>query len=60
MSLQEKVDTTSFVHVMVFEDEAAEKDHRSSDAVRRFTDELYALTVDGVKFVDYQEVASTH
>ena len=59
VSLQKKTDSTSFVHVMVFADEAAEENHRSSGAVKRFTDELYPLTVDGVKFVDYEEVAST-
>ena len=55
-SLQSVDDPTRFVHVMAFADEAAEKAHATSDAVRRFTDVLYPNTVDGVAFTTYREV----
>jgi quinol monooxygenase YgiN len=59
LSMQEQGDETRFLHLMIFEDAAAEERHRSSDAVRRFTRVLYPLTVDGVEFTDFAAVAST-
>jgi len=53
LSLQETEDPTRFLHVMLFEDEAAEHVHSNSDAVKRFTDALYPETVDGVTFERY-------
>jgi quinol monooxygenase YgiN len=52
-------DPVHFLHLMVFRDERAEAIHRSSDAVQRFTDVLYPLTIDGVRFTDFDLVAST-
>jgi len=41
MSLVEETDPHSFLHVMIFEDEAAEQKHRQSESVKRFTGRLY-------------------
>lgn len=54
---QERDDPTAFVHTMTFDDEAAEEVHSSSEWVRAFTDAVYPLTVDGVSFTGYVEVA---
>jgi quinol monooxygenase YgiN len=51
-------DETRFLHVMVFEDEEAERRHRGSDRVRRFTDRLYLDTLERPRFTDFTEVAS--
>ena len=58
-SVQNADDETSFVHFMGFVDTEAEEKHRTSDAVRRFTDILYPLTLDGVEFKDYTLCATT-
>ena len=50
LSLQDAEEPTRFPHVMIFEDEAAEKIHTNSEAVDRFTGTLYPETVDGVVF----------
>lgn len=52
-------DPIDFLHVMVFSDETAETAHRSSDAVGRFTDVLYPVTIDGVRFDDQDLLATT-
>jgi quinol monooxygenase YgiN len=57
---QDDRDPVHFLHHFVFEDEAAEQQHRSSDHVRKFTAELYPETVSGVQFTRYHEVASSH
>jgi quinol monooxygenase YgiN len=57
MSLQEADRPTRFVHVMAFADEGAERTHQSSEAVQRFVDVLYPLTVDGVTFNDRNAIA---
>lgn len=54
LSLQNQEDPTRFVHVMSFDDETAEELHRSSEAVKKFTEVLYPATVDGVAFADCQ------
>ena len=54
---QDERDPVHFHHHFVFEDEAAEQRHRSSEAVRRFTAVLYPETVSGVHFTRYHEVA---
>jgi quinol monooxygenase YgiN len=56
VSLQEQRDLTRFLHVMIFEDEAAEQVHTSSEAVDRFTGILYPETVDGVTFERFSPV----
>ena len=57
---QDERDPVHFLHHFVFADESAEQRHRSSEAVRRFTAELYPETVSGVHFTRYREVASNH
>lgn len=56
LSLQDREDPTRFLHVMIFEDEAAEDLHANSEAVKRFTDVLYPETVDGMTFDRYTPV----
>jgi quinol monooxygenase YgiN len=50
LSLQDAEEPTRFLHVMIFEDDAAENIHTNSEAVDRFTGVLYPETVDGVTF----------
>jgi quinol monooxygenase YgiN len=57
MSLRERRDPTHFVHVMVFEDEAAEAAHRDAERTHRFTAALYPHTLEGVAFTDCSLVA---
>ncbi|MGH2660023.1 MAG: putative quinol monooxygenase [Actinomycetota bacterium] len=56
LSLQDRADPTRFLHVMIFDDEAAEDLHANSDAVKRFTEVLYPETEDGVAFDKYTAV----
>ena len=56
---RDRDDPTRFIHLMVFEDQAAEQTHSSSGAVKRFTDVLYPETVDGVTFRGFDLVAGT-
>jgi quinol monooxygenase YgiN len=57
---QDERDPVHFLHHFVFENESAEQRHRTSEAVRRFTAELYPETVSGVHFTRYHEVATNH
>ena len=57
VSLRERRDPTRFVHVMVFEDEAAEAAHRDAERTHRFTAALYPHTLEGVAFTDCSLVA---
>ncbi|MDX6659259.1 MAG: (4S)-4-hydroxy-5-phosphonooxypentane-2,3-dione isomerase [Solirubrobacteraceae bacterium] len=57
VSLREERDPTRFVHVMVFDDEAAEAAHRDAERTRRFTEALYPHTLEGVAFTDCSLVA---
>jgi quinol monooxygenase YgiN len=52
LSIQSKDDPTEFLHYMEFADSAAEEVHRNSEAVNKFVDILYPLTVSGVEFHD--------
>jgi len=56
---QQQDDTTRFVHVFIFEDQAAHEVHSQSDAVKRF-EAAYRpeLTGGDVVFTDYELVAS--
>jgi quinol monooxygenase YgiN len=56
---QEAADPTKFVHLFIFEDEAAHRDHGRSAAVKA-VEEVYTpeLTAGPVVFTDYQIVAS--
>jgi quinol monooxygenase YgiN len=55
-ALQSREEPTAFLHLMAFEDEAAEQTHRTSAAVARFMEVLHPLTVDGVAFTEYRAV----
>ena len=58
-SWQEHGDPTRFVHLFIFEDEAAQDAHGSSDAVRRFEAVYQPELVGGpVVFTNYDLVAS--
>jgi len=58
MAWQQKDDPTRFAHFFIFDDEAAQKAHSQSDAVKRFQ-AVYApeLVGGGVQFVNYELVA---
>ena len=57
-ALQATEDTTSFLHVFVFEDEAAHDRHSNSEAVHRFSSILYPECLAPVKFTEYALIAS--
>jgi len=58
-SWQEKDDPTKFVHLFIFEDEAAHEAHGNSDAVHRFEAVYRPQLVGGpVVFTDYALIAS--
>lgn len=56
---QSQDDPTRFVHIFIFEDEAAQQAHSESAAVKKF-EATYGpeLVSDGVTFTDYDLVAS--
>lgn len=55
---QQQDDPTTFVHLFIFEDEAAQTAHSESDAVARFESVYSPELVDGpVVFTDYVLVA---
>ena len=56
---QDQSDPSRFVHIFIFEDEAAHRAHATSEAVRRF-EAAYGPELDGgpVKFVDFNNIAS--
>ena len=59
-SLQQTDDSTGFVHIFAFADEAAREKHRTSDGVNRFVSILYPeLSSDGVEFAEYKMFATT-
>lgn len=58
ISLQEQDDPTSFIHYIVFRDDAGRQAHANSDAVKRFQDVLYPETLAPVEFMEYVMVAS--
>ncbi len=53
-----KPDGYSFVHVMSFRDEEAERQHRLSAYAKKFTTELYPLCVESPSFVDLALIGS--
>jgi quinol monooxygenase YgiN len=56
---QQKEDPTRFVHLFIFDDEAAHTVHSRSEAVKRFEAAYRPELVDGdVVFTDYQLVAT--
>ncbi len=59
ISLQDEKEPSQFLHVMIFEDAAAEERHRASPATKRFVEALYPELAEPVSFTDFQVVAST-
>ncbi|MSP12077.1 MAG: antibiotic biosynthesis monooxygenase [Chloroflexi bacterium] len=59
ISLQDEEDPTSFLHVFIFGDAAAQELHSSSEAVQRFTGILYSETIEPVAFKRYRLVAAS-
>ena len=58
-SWQQENDPTKFVHLFIFEDEAAHQAHGESAAVRQFEAVYRPYLADGpVVFTDYTEVAT--
>ena len=58
---QEVEDPTSFVHLFIFEDEAAHQAHGASKAVRQFESVYQPELLDGpVVFIDYGLVAANN
>jgi quinol monooxygenase YgiN len=58
-SWQQAGDPTKFVHLFIFEDEAAHRAHGESAAVRQFEAVYRPYLADGpVVFTDYAEVAT--
>lgn len=58
-ALQQTDDPTRFMNFMIFQDSAAEDQHRNSDGVKRFTGILYPETIARVGHTSYAVVAST-
>jgi hypothetical protein len=58
LAWQQKDDPTKFVHLFIFENEAAQARHGESEAVRRF-ESVYSpeLVGGGVVFTDYVMIA---
>jgi quinol monooxygenase YgiN len=56
---QEQDDPGRFVHLFIFDDEAAQRAHGESDAVRAFEAVYQPYLADGpVRFTNFVEVAS--
>jgi quinol monooxygenase YgiN len=58
-SLQQRDDSTQFIHYFIFRDETARDIHANSDAAQRFTDILYPRLIAPVKFTEFTLFAST-
>jgi len=59
LSLRSREEPAEYLHVMIFEDEEAERFHRGTDWVRRFVEVLYPETEDGVRFTDFDLLDTT-
>lgn len=57
-ALQDASDPTSFLHCMIFEDEAARECHRKDGATEHFVKILHLETVAPVEFAEYTIVAT--
>lgn len=53
---QDRNDPTSFVHICVFRDSAADRAHSDSAALRKFTSVIGAEYLAPVEFLDYELV----
>jgi quinol monooxygenase YgiN len=58
-SLQEKENSTRFLHYFIFRDDKAREVHSNSDAVNRFTGVLYPNLIAPVEFTEYVVFANT-
>jgi quinol monooxygenase YgiN len=59
VALRERGDPTRFLHVMVFDDEAADERHRQAEHTKRFVEALYPHTLEGVAFHDFTMIGTT-
>jgi len=59
ISLQDPRDKTRFLHLMVFKDTVAERRHRTSAAVKKFTGVIYPQAIELPEFGDLRLVTST-
>ena len=59
LSIQSEDEPVEFLHYMEFAGSAAEEIHQKSEAVNKFVDILYPLTVAGVEFHDYRLISTT-
>lgn len=53
MAMQEPVDETRFLHIMIFEDQQAITNHQASPATRRFVETIYPSAVEPLEFKEY-------
>jgi len=58
LALQEVLDPASFLHVIIFEDEAALQIHQNSKASERFVKEIYPEALEPIEFMEYNVVGS--
>jgi quinol monooxygenase YgiN len=57
---QEKADSTSFIHVMTFQNEEAEELHRHTDYVKKFIDKLYPMCEKEPEFSELNLICSNY
>jgi quinol monooxygenase YgiN len=55
---QDQTHPTRFVHIFIFQDQAAHDRHSASAEVKKFADVLYPECLAPVEFIDYQQTAS--
>ena len=53
---QEILNPYAFLHLMIFQDDAALTMHRSSEAAERFVNIVYPSTIDPIEFKEYKEI----
>lgn len=53
MANQEMGHPTRFLHIMIFEDEAAVERHQKSPATKRFVDMIYPAAVEPLEFSEF-------
>jgi quinol monooxygenase YgiN len=59
ISLQDPRDRTRFLHVMVFKNAAAERQHHASAAAKKLTNLIYPQAIELPEFVDLRLITST-
>jgi quinol monooxygenase YgiN len=55
-SLQKSDEPEKFLHVMIFEDEQAQRFHRQTEHCKHFVDNLYPLCTEMPKASEYNEI----